>query len=242
MADVSNNEPVNALPASTRDKVTWKHALVFVLAILIFAGLDLGLKYWSFASVADQPLILKPDPADGSTRIYILETGSPVELPRQIPSEPSSAIPYHEGIGVVPYLLKFELVLNTGAVFGLGKGGQSFFIIFSLVALVVIGYFFSRIDRKAHWLQAGMALIAAGAIGNLYDRFFYGSVRDMLKLFPDVMLPWGYHWPQAMGGSAELYPWVFNLADAELLVGVGIVMVVTWINDMKRQKPQPKAK
>ncbi|MCH8259484.1 MAG: signal peptidase II, partial [Planctomycetes bacterium] len=78
------------------------------------------------------------------------------------------------------------------------------------------------------------ALILAGAIGNLYDRVMFGMVRDMLWLFPGVKLPFGLTWPG--GGSDELYPWVFNIADASLLVGLGILMLGMYREDKKSAK------
>jgi signal peptidase II len=71
-------------------------------------------------------------------------------------------------------------------------------------------------------LHFGLALILAGALGNLYDRIMYGAVRDMLYLFPGVKLPFGITWP---GGNPELYPWIFNIADAALCVGVVLIIL-----------------
>ena len=38
----------------------------------------------------------------------------------------------------------------------------------------------------------------------------FGAVRDFLYMFPRRNLPFNLHWP---GGSAEIFPWVFNVAD-----------------------------
>jgi signal peptidase II len=62
-----------------------------------------------------------------------------------------------------------------------------------------------------------LALLLAGAVGNLYDRITFGVVRDMLWLFPGVKLPFGWTWP---GGNDELYPWIFNVADAAMCVAL----------------------
>ena len=125
----------------------------------------------------------------------------------------------HAPVSLIPKVLSLHLMTNLGAVFGLGQGGRWFFIIVSLVAVVTIPIFFARTDPRQFVLHGALALILGGAMGNLYDRMVYGCVRDMLWLFPD----WG------------LWPWIFNLADAALLVGVGLVMLVTWL----RQPPEP---
>ena len=41
-------------------------------------------------------------------------------------------------------------------------------------------------------------------------------------MLPRWDLPWGMHWP---GGSSEVFPWVFNVADVMLLVGMGLLLV-----------------
>ncbi|MEM8783257.1 MAG: signal peptidase II, partial [Planctomycetota bacterium] len=81
------------------------------------------------------------------------------------------------------------------------------------------------------WLyHASLALVLAGALGNLYDRVVYAAVRDMLHMLPGVQLPFGMRWPSRGGvlGSNEVWPWVFNLADVSLLAGVAGVMIETW--------------
>lgn len=174
------------------------------LAVALFVGLtaatlaaDLGLKYWAFDHVAPFPVVLD----------------------RDRPGDPS-LIPPHEPIVVVPRVLNLQLVTNTGAVFGLGKGGRAVFIVFSVVAVVVIGYLFVRSGARAHLLHALLALILAGALGNLYDRVQYAQVRDMLHLLP----------------TTNLWPWRFNLADASLMIGVVGVLLLTWFTP----RPTPK--
>jgi len=66
--------------------------------------------------------------------------------------------------------------------------------------------------------------------------FMYSAVRDMLYLFPGVKLPFGLRWPGGNGqGSNELYPWIFNLADAVLLIGLVFIFITT----LRCGKPQP---
>ena len=78
----------------------------------------------------------------------------------------------------------------------------------------------------------GLALILGGALGNLYDRVMFNAVRDMFWLLPGVKLPFGLRWP---GGMDDAYPWLFNLADVALLAGVGMMVVILWFEDTRRQ-------
>jgi lipoprotein signal peptidase len=68
-------------------------------------------------------------------------------------------------------------------------------------------------------------MILAGALGNLHDRIHFNAVRDLLWLFPGLTLPFGLHWP---GGQSGLYPWIFNIADVALLVGVALLLIIIW--------------
>ncbi len=148
------------------------------------------------------------------------------------PVSPES-VPAHEAVGVIPYILSLKLVPNRGAVFGIGQGHGLAFVLVGVVAVIVVVIAFVRSAAHRRVLHVALALILAGALGNLYDRVIFGMVRDMLYLFPGVKLPFGLAWP---GGSDELYPWVFNIADASLLVGLGILMLGMYREDKKSTK------
>lgn len=172
--------------------------IFFVIAAVVLAG-DLIVKHLSFAHVADQPILLTANNAHDP-----------------------SVIPHHEAVPLIPHVLSLKLTLNHGAVFGLGAGGRVFFIAVTLIAIVTIITLFWRSDHQQRVLHVGLSLVLAGALGNLYDRIVYAAVRDMLYLFPGVKLPFGLSWP---GGISELYPWIFNVADVALCVGVGLILL-----------------
>ena len=81
--------------------------------MLVLAG-DLSLKSWSFRNVAVKPVIVTPDSAD-----------DPLFWHKHT----------HQPISVVPSVLSLKLTLNSGAVFGLGKGKQWFFILLKFETL-----------------------------------------------------------------------------------------------------------
>ena len=120
-------------------------------------------------------------------------------------------------------MLDFQLVLNAGAVFGAGQGKRWFFVLFTLGALGFAAVLFARWthrrDRVAH---AAIGMIIAGGLGNLYDRVVFACVRDFLHPLPGWRLPFGLSWPS---GDRALWPYVSNIADAILLVGIGVLMV-----------------
>lgn len=194
----------HAFPA-WRSRLAW---LVLVSVSLFGAGIDLWSKDWAFRVVAQQPVVI--DRAD-------VLTLSPGRL--------DSLIPFHEPMPVLKSLLEFRLVLNPGAVFGMGAGKRWFFVLFTGAALLFAVYMFAAwTSRRDHAAHTAIGLIIAGGIGNLYDRVVFGCVRDFLSFLPGVDLPWGLSWP---GGDIRAWPWVSNIADAFLLIGVGILVIHT---------------
>ena len=121
------------------------------------------------------------------------------------------------------FVLRFSE--NTGVAFGLLQslpGGRIILTIVAMFALVLVVQYLRRTDpghTRLHW---GLGLVAGGALGNLTDRIALGGVTDFL------VVNLGF-WP--------LNPWpAFNVADAALVIGVGIMAL-----DMARA-PKDQAK
>src|SRR5258708_7447559 len=115
----------------------------------------------------------------------------------------------------IPGFLHFYITTNQGAVFGLGQGQRWLFILISIAAIGFLGYLFiTSVGQRFYQVILGMLL--AGVLGNMYDRIRFGYVRDMIHALP------GWTWP---GSSREVFPWIFNVADVLLCVGVGLIMV-----------------
>lgn len=107
---------------------------------------------------------------------------------------------------VVPDLFWFTRVQNEGAAFGLFAGRQWLLALIAAVVVVVIGYVLVRKAPQSTRANVSLALISAGAVGNLIDRVVLGSVTDFFDLgwFP-----------------------VFNVADIAL--DVGVALLVWWL-------------
>jgi signal peptidase II len=159
---------------------------------------------------------------------FVHVAGVPVRLSREeVLSTPmlGALIPQHDPVRVIPGLLEFTLVLNPGAVFGMGAGKRWFFIAFTLLALGFGLYMFSKWTRPREWTShVAIGLLLAGGLGNLYDRLVFACVRDFLHPLPGVVLPMGWHWPW---GGNEVWPYVSNVADLWLCIGIGILVVRT---------------
>jgi len=99
--------------------------------------------------------------------------------------------------------VRFTLVHNTGAAFGLFPGSRLPFIIISLLAIAVVLYLFLRETYRSLANRILLGCILGGAIGNLIDRIRLGWVVD----FVDIGVG-SFRWP------------VFNVADSAVTLGV----------------------
>ena len=214
-------DPPPAEPSTRRVVPAWRSARAVGVFLAVTLGVlvaDLALKSWAFEHVAGRPIELVAMGVQDHAVFWAMHA--------------------HDPVVVVPRVLNLQLTTNTGAVFGLGRGNRGAFIAVSAVALVVIGVLFARSPAGGWGLHLGLALILAGALGNLYDRVRFAAVRDMLHMLPGVRLPFGLAWPGSGGGAGsagrEVWPWIFNLADVSLLMGVGLVLVLTWWTEAKR--------
>jgi len=115
----------------------------------------------------------------------------------------------------LPGWLHFKVTVNEGAVFGLGQGNQALFAFVSVAAILFLTYLFATSGRRWFY-QLVLGMLLAGVLGNLYDRMHFHYVRDMLYMLP------GRQWP---GSNREIFPWIFNVADSLLCVGVFFMIV-----------------
>ncbi len=222
MSVTPNDQSPNRSPAQTalRGRVTVDpparrsvRAWALLLAVLVLGLVaDLASKEWAFRTVASDPVELSYEPVvDGSY-----------------------TIPWHPGVQAIqPDLLDFRLVLNRGAVFGIGQGRRVAFVAFTMIAIGVAIAVFGWWTRSRSWIaHLAIGLILAGGLGNLYDRVAVGAVRDFLHMLPRRELPMGISWP---GGSTEVFPWVFNIADVELLAGMALLLIHVQLADRRER-------
>lgn len=112
----------------------------------------------------------------------------------------------------IPGLLDFTLIYNTGAAFGVLRGGAIWLAWVNLVVAVIILLYLNR--SKMPWLpQLAYGMIAAGALGNAIDRFGRGSVIDYLDLTTGISLLRDFA--------------VFNFADCCVVIGVGLMLIAS---------------
>ena len=97
-------------------------------------------------------------------------------------------------------------VTNTGAAFGSFKNNNAFFVVLSIIALLVVVTLLVRHRMPDAWRDISLGLLLAGILGNLTDRLIHGHVIDFL-LF-NLHVPRADPWP------------AFNVADSCICVAV----------------------
>lgn len=113
-------------------------------------------------------------------------------------------------ITVIPDVLGFELAFNTGAAYGLFKGGGSFIAIAAIIASGLILYALRSVERSFEAITLGA--IMGGALGNLADRIIRGP-----GWFDGAVVDWI---------ETPLWP-NFNIADSAISVGAVLLILAT---------------
>lgn len=126
----------------------------------------------------------------------------------------------HRPVILISDLLDLELRTNPGIVFGLDMP-RLLVTAATLLAMCTVLLIFASSPAKRWGLHLGLGMVLAGSLGNAYDRAFsfvrfpgeaeahVGEVRDFIHLHLGKLLDWP----------------VFNIADALLVVGVGLIML-----------------
>jgi signal peptidase II len=124
-----------------------------------------------------------------------------------------ATLPLHSSITLLPGLVDFTHVRNTGAAFGILNGADFPFktaviAVIATAALIGVGVYAASLAHHQLVARIGLALIIGGAAGNLLDRVIAGSVVDFVDVYWRT-----YHF------------WAFNVADSAITVGVGIMIL-----------------
>lgn len=162
---------------------------------------------------------------------------------------------YEEDIEVFSWF-HIHFIENEGMAWGAkipGDYGKLFLTLFRIVAVGGIGWWlWDSVKKKASdYLIVAIALIFAGAFGNIIDSVFYGVIFNESYSEPATLFssePYGtiFHgkvvdmlyfplfegeWPEWMpfvdpdNRQFKFFNAIFNLADAAISVGIGILIV-----------------
>ena len=206
-----------------------KKPLVILIALFVAAvGIDQGTKQWAYRTLLDEGFHAQTDqyPVCGDKRqerarrnfIEDHRTGSTVDGDRK-------------GIPVIPGLFSIYYVENCASAFGLLDGTPEwfrfpFFLIVSIFAVIFIPYLYRKTPASQRLMLYAMPFVLGGAVGNLLDRLIYRYVIDFVD------------WYVTIGGVERHWP-TFNIADAAIVIGIGLMVLQLW--PRKKKQPEPAA-
>lgn len=119
-------------------------------------------------------------------------------------------------------VLRWTLVYNPGAAFGLNLGSWSrpIFIALTFVALGLLWSLYRQTAPTARTRVLAIAAVTAGAVGNLVDR-----IRSPRGVVDFVDIGFGdWRWP------------TFNVADSAVTIGALALIVILWREESALQK------
>ncbi|MGD0683046.1 MAG: signal peptidase II [Terracidiphilus sp.] len=123
-------------------------------------------------------------------------------------------IPMGGAIPVIPHVLRITHWTNEGAAFSLFANSASpnairwGLICFSSLAALVVLFLLVRLGDHFTLTTVALALVFAGALGNVHDRIAYGFVVDFIEVHI-----FSYHWPD------------FNVADSSVVTGACLLLL-----------------
>ena len=154
----------------------------------------------------------------------------------------------HSGVtppGVVTKwgFVNITYVLNTKAAFGIGADNPDvsrtiYLIVATLISAGLITYLILKRKDMKLFIRAALIMVVTGAIGNMIDRIFYGSLQGGRALFGGAVVDWiDFYWIPG-------WVWNFNIADSCIVVAAFMLIIYIIVIEVKdyREKNKNKVK
>lgn len=132
----------------------------------------------------------------------------------------------NERISIIDPYLSFFSHRNRGAAWGMLEGQMWLFYIVTIIVVGGIIYYFHKEAKGIPLFSVSLMLLLGGAIGNFIDRLVNGEVVDFIAVLIPVV---NYNFP------------IFNIADAALSVGVGMLIIHIFMDEKKNKKKEKGA-
>ena len=121
-------------------------------------------------------------------------------------------------------VFRLTYIENKGAAFGILAEHRWIFMILSVIAIVAILFYLWREKPKSILVCLSLGMILGGGIGNMIDRILRGAGIDFVEV--------------------ELihFPYIFNVADAFVCVGCGLLILYLILSEVQNRKKQNSGK
>lgn len=137
-----------------------------------------------------------------------------------------SGMPYGSSISILGDFLKLTFIENPGMAFGIHVSNKEYLALFTTIASLGLFFYLYKIRKESFWLRMPMALILAGAIGNLINRVFFGVLFGYAPLLKGNIVDFiDVDFFDLQIFSYDLNRWtIFNFADVFVTVGVVLLL------------------
>ena len=116
--------------------------------------------------------------------------------------------------------LNINLIWNEGIAFGLLSFNEKiFYNLLTFIILIIILIIFFMVLNSYGLKKYSLLMILGGALGNVYDRIFYGAVPDFIDFHVG-----NFHW------------FIFNVADIFITLGVIFMIIIEITGNNKNKK------
>ena len=133
-------------------------------------------------------------------------------------------LPRYEERVVIDGFFKFVHWGNTGAAWSMFSGQNAGLAVVSLLALLGLFIWRHHFDTRTWVGQLSLGLIFGGILGNLVDRLYRDHVVDFIRFYL-----------HRRSGEEIGFP-AFNIADSAICVGVGLMFLISWRNEMGERR------
>ena len=152
----------------------------------------------------------------------------------------------HSGVtppGVVAKwgFVNITYVLNTKAAFGIGADNPDvsrtiYLIVATLISAGLITYLILKRKDMKLFIRAALIMVVTGAIGNMIDRIFYGSLQGGRALFGGAVVDCiDFYWIPG-------WVWNFNIADSCIVVAAFMLIIYIIVAEVKDYRERNKNK
>ncbi len=138
-----------------------------------------------------------------------------------------SGMIYGSSAPLLGNFFRLTFVENPGMAFGIHVINKEYLALFIIAATLGLLFYLYRIRKESFWIRMPLALILAGAIGNLINRVFFGVLFGYAPLLQGNVVDFidvDFFDLQIFNYTMNRWP-VFNLADVAVTIGITLLLV-----------------